>query len=210
MTTFRMTKEDIDRDLKALADLDEDFARAIDEVGFPDERKVDTGFKTFMGIVVGQQLSVKAAATVRERLLEATKPELTPETYLNLTEEDLRAIGFSRQKIRYGDGLARAVVSGEFNPDSLEGMTDEEGLTSITALLGFGRWSAEMYLMFSLGRPDVWPADDLAVQEAVRRLKKLKERPKQKEMDEIAKNWRPYRSSAALFLWHYYAKAPVL
>ena len=210
MTNFRMTKKDIERDLKALADIDNDFAEAIKEVGFPEERKVEVGFKTFMGIVVGQQLSVKAAATIRGRLLDATKPKLTPEAYLKLTEEDLRAIGFSRQKIRYGDGLARAVISGEFNPSALEEMTDEEGLKAITALLGFGRWSAEMYLMFSLGRPDVWPADDLAVQEAVKRLKKLKERPKQKEMDKIAKGWSPYRSSAALFLWHYYANAPVL
>jgi DNA-3-methyladenine glycosylase II len=210
MIYFQMTQKDIVRDLKALGKVDDDFGRAIKEVGLPEERRADVGFKTFMGIVVGQQLSVKAAATIRGRLIEATKPNLTPEAYLKLSEEDLRAIGLSRQKVRYCDGLARAVISGGFKQDDLPKMENDEAIKSITALLGFGRWSAEMYLMFSLGRPDVWPADDLAVQEAVRRLKGLKLRPNQKEMDKIAKKWSPYRSAAALFLWHYYAKAPDL
>ena len=208
MIHFQMTQKDIERDLTALGKKDKDLGRALDEVGFPEERKVDAGFKTFMGIVVGQQLSVKAASTIRGRLNAATAPELTPNTYLTLSEQELRTIGLSRQKIRYGDGLARAVLGGKFRPDELPQMEDDEVLKTITVLLGFGRWSAEMYLMFSLGRPDIWPADDLAVQEAVKRLKGLKERPKQKEMDKIAKKWSPYRSSAALFLWHYYANTP--
>ncbi len=95
-----------------------------------------------------------------------------------------------------------------FKPKDLIKKSDEEVLETITALKGFGRWSAEMFLMFSLGRPDVWPADDLAVQEAVKRLKGLKKRPGTKKMDAIAKPWRPHRSAVAVFLWHFYSNAP--
>ena len=210
MTHFQMTQKNIERDLNTLGERDDDFGRAIKEVGFPLERRVDPGFKTFMSIVVGQQLSVKAAATISGRLIDLTRPELTPETYLQLSEIDLQNIGLSRQKIRYGNGLARAVISGDFCTDALVKMNNEKAVRSITTLLGFGRWSAEMYLMFSLGRTNIWPADDLGVQEGVRRLKRLKERPKQKKMDAIAQNWSPYRSSAALLLWHYYANTPNL
>ncbi|MEE8296101.1 MAG: DNA-3-methyladenine glycosylase 2 family protein, partial [Sphingomonadales bacterium] len=149
----------------------------------------------------------KAAATIYGRV-EAAMGEVIPENFLNKSDIELRGFGLSRQKIDYGQCLSRAVLDG-FKPKDLVKKSDEEVLEIITGLRGFGRWSAEMFLMFSLGRLDIWPADDLAIQEGVKRLKGLKERPKPKEMDAIGEIWRPHRGSVAIFIWHYYSNAPM-
>lgn len=205
---FKLGKNDLRRHLRALAKVDADIAAALKHVGYPAARQSAGGYRRLMNIIVAQQLSTKAAATIIGRLVDATAPRLTPPRFLALGAADLRAIGLSRQKIEYATLLSEAVAARRFVPGRLKHMPDEEALEAIVALKGFGRWSAEMYLMFSLGRPDVWPADDLAVQEAVKRLKGLKARPGQKQMDEIAEGWRPHRSSAAILMWHFYANTP--
>ncbi len=207
---FALDKNSLILALDALSKKDFDLAAAVRQVGYPDERRRPAGFQTLMHIIIGQQLSTKAGATIVGRLHDAAAPDLTPESFLALDEAQLRAIGFSRQKILYGRGLSEAILDGSFSPHELESMADEGVLAALTALKGFGRWSAEMYLLFSLGRPDVWPADDLAVRVGVQQLKKLDERPGTKEMDAIAEAWRPYRGAAAIFLWHYYKKFPEL
>ena len=209
MTEFKLTQQDIKNSLDILAKNDPAIKAALGEVGYPNERRAETGFAVFMGIIVSQQLSVKAASTIKARVVDASGG-LTPKGIMSLSDEKLRGCGLSHQKIRYGRHLCENVLNGNFDPDHLHTFDDDEVLTRITDLLGFGRWSAEMYLLFSLGRSDVWPAGDLAVQEAVKRLKKLEERPKPKEMDEIAQAWRPHRSAMAIFLWHYYATTPAL
>ena len=161
-----------------------------------------------MRIIVGQQLSVKAAATINGRLIAATRPRLTSLSFLKLSDEDLRAIGLSGQKMRYGRLLSEAVKARTFRPATLARMEDSEAVEAITQLKGLGRWSAEMYLMFSLGRADVWPAGDLGVQEGIRRIKGLAERPVEKDMDGLAENWRPHRSALSLLCWHYLENAP--
>ena len=206
---FQLTADTIKASLDCVAKVDEDVRRALDAVGYPDERRNVAGFPTFARIIAGQQLSVKAAATIVGRLHDLVGDPLSPRDILNHSFDELRSVGLSGQKVNYLLGLAEAVTEKRFLPDALPAMSDDEALASITALKGFGRWSAEMYLMFSLGRPDVWPADDLAVREAVRKMKGLDARPATKAMDRIAEPWRPHRSSVALFLWHFYKNAPL-
>ena len=210
MTEFKLSEQNLKLSLDSLAKRDPALRLALDEVGYPDERRNDKGFPVFISIIVSQQLSTKAAATIKGRLLEKAGNIFTPESILQLSDEDMRSCGLSHQKIRYGRNLCEKVLDGSFDPDHLERMSDEEAITSITDLIGFGRWSAEMYLLFSLGRPDIWPTGDLAVQEAVKRIKKLNERPKPKEMDGLGEGWKPYRSAVSIFLWHYYAATPAI
>ncbi|MCH8202707.1 MAG: DNA-3-methyladenine glycosylase 2 family protein [Proteobacteria bacterium] len=208
MAAFKLTKRHLKSALDKLSARDGDMAKALKLIGYPEEHRNPKGFQTLMHILAAQQLSTRAAATIIGRLHDACAPELAPETFMRLEDEAIRAVGFSRQKLAYGRGLSEAVQSGRLVLERLETMTDQEVMAALTALKGFGRWSAEMYLIASLGRPDIWPADDLAVQEGVRRLKGLEARPGQKEMDAIAEPWRPYRTAAAIFIWHYYKNAP--
>lgn len=206
---FLLTTEAIKDALDKVALVDEDVRRALHQVGYPSERRNVAGFATFAKIIAGQQLSVKAAATIVGRLQTLVGEPLHPDHITSRSYDELRSVGLSGQKVNYLLGLAEAVIEGRFNPDGLVNMSDEEALHNITALKGFGRWSAEMYLMFSLGRPDIWPADDLAVREAVRQMKGLADRPGTKQMDAIAAPWRPHRSAVALLSWHFYKNAPL-
>lgn len=210
MVDYQLTEENIKQALDQLAAGDRQLAAAIERVGYPAERRRGHGYPTLMRIIIGQQLSIKAAATIAARVEAAVGEDYRPEAILEMDDDALRALGLSKQKVRYARGLSEAYVSGALRVEDWPTMDDEAVLKDITALMGFGRWSAEMYLMFSLGRMDIWPADDLAVQEAVKRLKGLDVRPKQKEMDEHGEAWRPYRSAMAIFLWHYYAKTPAI
>lgn len=205
---YLLTTKNIKIALDEVAKKDKDIRAALKVVGYPIERRSGgPSYEHLLRIIVGQQLSVKAAATIYGRV-EAAMGEVIPENFLNKSDEELRGFGLSRQKIDYGKCLSKAVLDG-FKPKDLVKKSDEEVLEIITGLRGFGRWSAEMFLMFSLGRLDIWPADDLAVQEGVKRLKGLKERPKPKEMDIIGEKWRPHRGAVAIFIWHYYSNAPL-
>ena len=120
----------------------------------------------------------------------------------------LRGIGFSRQKIRYGLGLAEMILERRLDLAQLEALSDDEAIAAITAVPGLGRWSAEIYLLSSLARPDVMPADDLALLVAAQRVKRLPARPTPKALRAMAEPWRPWRSVAARLLWHYYRTTP--
>jgi DNA-3-methyladenine glycosylase II len=193
---------DIAAGLAHLAAVDPNMAIAIERVGAPEQRRREPGFPALVNIVVSQQVSLQSAAAIWGRLTE-TGP-VTAGALLALGEEGLRAVGFSRPKVRYTLALAGQVSSGVFEPSRLAGMNDDEAMAAVTALLGFGRWSGEIYLMFCLGRPDIWPAGDIALQEAARAVKDLDRRPNPAEMDQIAETWRPWRSVAAHLLWRYY------
>lgn len=209
MNGFALTEAALANSLDLVAARDADLARALAHAGYPPERRRPAGFATLMRIIIGQQLSTKAAATIAARLETALNGNFTPTGFLALDDDELRAIGYSRQKIDYGRGLARAIATGALDVDRMDMQSDEDVAAAICALKGFGRWSAEMYLLSSLGRPDIWPAHDVAVQEAVRRIKRLDTRPTPQAMDEIAEPWRPHRSAVAVFLWHYYANPPL-
>jgi DNA-3-methyladenine glycosylase II len=201
-----------DRDLlqRALAYLgkaDRDFARAIEEIGPPPPRGRPASFMALLHVIVAQQVSVHAAKAISARL-EAALEEPTPEAFLKLTDADLKAVGFSRQKMIYGRDLAAAFGDGRLSIPKLRRQSDDAVITAITSVKGLGTWSAEVFLLFNFKRPDVMPAQDLALLVAAQRLKRLKERPSPAELRILSEPWSPYRSYAARMLWHYYRNGP--
>ncbi|MCR9220028.1 MAG: DNA-3-methyladenine glycosylase 2 family protein [Alphaproteobacteria bacterium] len=194
--------------LDALAARDADVAAGLAQVGYPAPRVKDHGFQPLIEAVVSQQISKEAAAAINARVLALMDGAATPEALLALDPEALRAAGLSRPKVGYCRGVAEAVLDGRLRLDALPGLPDEEVIAAISALKGFGRWSAEVYAMFALRRPDVFPADDLALQEALRRLKRLDARPTGKAARALVEAWSPYRSAGSVFLWRYYRGAP--
>lgn len=162
----------------------------------------DDMFTSLMRTIVGQQLSVKAAATIWQRVAEGVG-DISHKGFLKCDDETLRGYGLSRQKVSYVRGLAEAVKAKKFNPDSLHDMDDEDVLQSITSLKGFGEWSAQMVLIFTLHRPDIWPTGDLGVREGVRLYKKSDERPDVPATEKFGNKFKGRRSSAALLLWKF-------
>jgi DNA-3-methyladenine glycosylase II len=158
-------------------------------------------------IILAQQVSTASAAALWRKLEALLGGEVTAERFLTLGDAELRAAGFSARKAEYAHGLATAVRAGELDIEALVHFEEEEAIARITRLRGFGRWSAEIYLLFALGRADVFPADDLAVQIAFQRLKGLATRPTAKALRVLAEPWRPFRGAGAVFLWHYYGTA---
>lgn len=159
-------------------------------------------FTALVRAITGQQLSTKAAATIFARLV-ALMPggQLTPDAMAAVTDEALRAAGMSRQKIAYFRDLTARVLSGELPLDSLDAMTDDEVIAALTRVKGIGRWSAEMFLMFRLHRPDVLPVDDLGIVNAVKNVYGLRKRPTADRIRKIGEAWKPYRSVASWYLW---------
>lgn len=202
-----MTPDVIKKGLDEIAKADKDVALGLKLVGYPEPRIRAKGFETFFSIVVGQLLSTHAAAAIMGRARELIA-EMTPENVLKYSNEQLREIGLSKQKTSYIKGLATAIISGEFDPDTLVDLEDEEAIKMITALKGFGPWSAEIYLMFSLQRTDVFPSGDLALLVGLQKLKGLDEKPTPAVAKELIAHWSPWRSVGSLFLWHYYHGAP--
>lgn len=207
---FQLDRRHLKHALDELAVRDRHIAAALEKVGYPEERRRgEPSYEHFLRIIAGQQLSVKAAATIFGRLETALEGDFQPERLLGMSDEALRGLGLSRQKIGYARGLSEAVMDGSLVPAALAELPDDEVIEQITRLKGFGRWSAEMFLLFSLGRPDVWPADDLGIQAGLHRLKNMRARPDRKRTDAVARPWRPYRGAAAIFVWHYYNNAPL-
>ncbi|SIS80627.1 DNA-3-methyladenine glycosylase family protein [Phaeovulum vinaykumarii] len=163
-------------------------------------RRIEDGFGALRDAVVGQQVSVAAARAIRARLAEAGLADEA--TLATADPEALRACGLSRQKIRYLTGIASA----RLDYPALRRLPDDEVRRTLVALPGIGRWTAEMYLIFALGRADVFAPDDLALAEAARMLFDLPERPKTRAFDAMAAAWSPWRAVAARALWAYYAQ----
>ena len=194
-------------DIDNIARIDVDVASAVGSLGYPQPRIRPQGFETFISTIVGQQISTEAAAAVMQRVRDLL-PRLDASSLLNLPEGALREAGLSTRKVEYAQGLASAILDGNFIPEDLQAMENKEAIRAITALRGLGVWSAEIYLMFSLQRDDIFPADDLALQVALQRLKGLRKRPTQREARTLIEHWSPWRSAGSLFLWHYYRGAP--
>ena len=193
--------------LDELSGRDPDIARAYAEVGLPPVRKRRPGFATLIQIICAQQVSKASADAILRRLDEVARP-LEPATFLALADEDLRRVGFSRQKTAYGRALATDINAGHLELEGLGRLDDEAAIAELVKVKGIGRWSAEVYVMFALGRADVWPVDDLAVVTALGRIKGLPERPSRAQALEIGEAWRPWRSAAARLLWHHYRTTP--
>ncbi len=208
MNNFQLTNTHIRDQLSELATKDHQVEAALDLVGFPPERVRDQSFGIFLRVIVGQQLSVKAAATIFGRVEMLVGENSGPADFSEIPDDALRTAGLSKQKIAYVRSLCATVSDGTLDIAALPGLTDEEIVASITAVKGLGVWSAHMYMLSSLGRPDVWPVGDLAVRVGVGRIIGLEERPTEKETQEIGERWRPYRSAIALLAWHFYSNAP--
>ncbi len=167
------------------------------EIKFFQQQK---GFAGVMSLVIEQQVSVQAAKAIKNKV-KTLMIDLTPDRMIELSTDELREAGLSRPKISYLKGIAMAEKNGKLNFSDIENMTDEDARVYLCQFKGIGKWTADCYLMASLNRPDIWPENDIGLQEGVRRLKDLKKRPTVEDMTSIARKWRPFRSIAANIIW---------
>ncbi|MDQ1591027.1 MAG: DNA-3-methyladenine glycosylase [Pyrinomonadaceae bacterium] len=191
--------------LRELAARDRDLARIHAELGTPPEWFRAPGFQTLVHIILEQQVSLASAQVAFTRLVALVSPSpITPESFLALDDAELKGAGFSRQKIVYGRHLAEAVAGGRLNLEAFGRMDDEAVKAGLTSVKGIGAWTADIYLLMSLRRPDAWPAGDLALAVAMQEVKRLAARPAPVELEEMAEAWRPWRAVGARLLWHHY------
>lgn len=177
-------------------------ARIIERVGDFRMEFREPGFQTLVRSIVYQQLSGKAAFTILSRLLAAVPGgQLTPDAVLALTKEEMRALGLSGQKTAYIRDLAERTRSGEIQFELFPAMTDQDVIEHLTRVKGVGVWTAHMFLIFALQRPNVLPTGDLGVRAAIRKAYRLRDLPKPVKVEKIAKRWHPYCSVAAWYLW---------
>ena len=179
------------------------FAAALARAGYPPPRIRERGYATLLRTIIGQQVSTKAAESVW-RKLEGIVGDLTdPANIVRASDEQLREAGLSRQKASYARSLADEVTSGRLDLANLP-VDDEQAIAALGSIKCIVRCSAEVYLLFAVGRTDIWPAGDLAVQIEVGRILGLEARPSEKLTRELAEAWRPHRGAAAIFTWHHY------
>ncbi|WP_205625075.1 DNA-3-methyladenine glycosylase family protein [Geminicoccus roseus] len=204
MARNRVDEEKIRRGMQELAARDPQVAALRARIGDPPPRIQPPGFATLLQIMTAQQISTKAAAAIWRRLEEAAGERPDHHWLAAQTVETLRACGMGRRKIDHARAMAAAVLDGALDLDGHDLASEAEIIAQIVAVPGFGRWSADIYLLFALGRVDVFPADDLAMQIAYQRLRGLEARPSAKALRAMVADWAPWRGVGALFLWHYY------
>lgn len=200
-----MTKE-LDSQSQAIVELvaiEPVFSNVIEAFGPPPLWQREEGFPTLIRIILEQQVSLVSAKAAYDRLIDAAE-ELTPDRFLLFDDAELKAIGFSRQKSTYGRHLSTAILSGQLDLQKLPPQGDTNVRSALTAIKGIGIWTANIYLLMAMQRPDVWPRGDIALAAAYQQLKKLKTRPGNDDMEQISSAWRPWRSVAARLLWHHY------
>ena len=198
-----LTAEQIRDGLDHVGRISPALASAITRVGYPDPRIRPRGWLTLLRTIVGQQVSVAAAASVWAKLEVLLGEGMMPADVLATSFDDLRGCGLSRQKQGYARSLCELVDAGAIAFDALP-EDDEAAIAQLTQIKGIGRWSAEIYLLFAEGRPDIWPAGDLAVQAGLGKLLTLEARPDERTTRELAEIWRPHRGAVAIFTWHCY------
>jgi DNA-3-methyladenine glycosylase II len=186
-----------------LSQRDADLAAIIEKYGLPPLWTREPGFPTLVYIILEQQVSLASARALYQRLLEAVKP-FTPARFLKLTETEMRRLGFSRQKAHYTRLLAEAIHRKQFALHKLHELEDEIVREQLMALNGIGNWTADIYLLSALRRPDIWPTGDLALATAVQEVKRMRKRPSPEKLELMSKPWRPWRAVAARLFWHAY------
>ena len=203
-SAMSLTADQLRAGIDHVAAIEPGVAAALAEVGYPEPRGRPRGPATMMRAIVGQQVSVKAAASIWTRLEAACGGDMDNHAAVTETPvEVLRSAGLSGQKASYVHALAQALASGALDFDALP-EDDEAAIIALTSVKGIGRWSAEIYLLFAEGRPDIFPAGDLAVQIKLGQMLGLGKRPTEKRTRELAEGWRPHRGAMAVFLWHHY------
>lgn len=199
---LRITEETLPAAVAALVAQQPDFGRVVAEAGPPPLRYSPPGFATLLRIIVAQQVSLASAAAIWARL-EALVTPLEPARLLAFDEAALRGAGLSRPKARYALALAALLEEGGLDLAGIEALDDEAAIARLVRIKGLGRWSAECYLLFSHGRPDVFPAEDVGLMQGLQRLRGLPERPDGRQLRALAEAWKPWRAVAARLLWHY-------
>lgn len=186
-----------------LADRDEHLAAVVKAYGQPPLWVREPGFPTLVYIILEQQVSLASARAAFGRLKAAANP-LTPARFLKLTDIELLRIGFSRQKTLYSRLLAESLARRYFNLRDLHELHDDSARNMLVAFKGIGRWTADIYLMSALRRPDIWPTGDLALATAVQEVKRLRQRPSPERLEALSVPWKPWRAVAARLFWHAY------
>ncbi len=182
-------------------------AEVVDRCGEPKLWRRPAGFATLIYIVLEQQVSLASARATYDRL-QRQLPDLSPESFLSLTDDELRACGVSRQKARYGRLIADAILEGSLPINRLGRFSDDRVRALLTAITGVGDWTADVYMMSALRRPDLWPVGDLALVKALADLNDLAAKPSRDELIAIGERYRPYRSVAAQLYWLHYLNPP--
>lgn len=199
----RLTQQTFNKALTILAQRDPDLAGIIDKFGNPPIWRRPSGFETLVLLILEQQVSLASAKAAFERLTDVSDG-LTPDTMLKLSDTSFRSAGVSRQKTRYIRHLSECIGDRSVRIDRLPRMDDDAVRAHLTRVKGIGPWTAEVYLLMCLMRPDVWPVGDIALQAAAHEIKSLDARPDPDALTEIGEQWRPWRSVAARVLWHHY------
>ncbi|RPI07337.1 MAG: DNA-3-methyladenine glycosylase 2 family protein [Zetaproteobacteria bacterium] len=201
--TDPLTRRSLLRATRELSARDPDLAAVVNAYGPPPLWGREPGFHTLIHIILEQQVSLASAKAAYDRLVAATG-QLVPEKFLRLNDAELKAIGFSRQKAGYGRGLAQAILDSRLDLARLGTLEDAHAKAELIAIKGIGPWTADIYLLMVLRRPDAWPVGDLALATAAQRVKRLRVQPTAEKLERIGSAWRPWRAVAARILWHYY------
>jgi len=199
-TTDSLDEDSFLTGISVLSEMDPDLGQVIDRLGHPPLWSREPGFPALIHIILEQQVSLASAQSAFDKLNDAADGNLTPETFLTFSGSELKAFGFSRQKTKYG----RELVDGDFSLDSLHQLEEDDARNRLMSIKGIGPWTANIYLLMALMRPDVWPSGDLAVKKAIESIKNLTETPSTEEADEMAQQWKPWRAVATRVLWHHY------
>lgn len=198
-----LNKKRLAEDAISVALIDVDLARILADHGTPPLWARKPGFVTLVRIILEQQVSLASGEAMYRRLVDHIVP-LTPHAVFTAGAPFLRSFGVTRQKAAYLINVAEAITKGDLDLQELANESDESVIERLTSIVGIGPWTAKIYLLMALRRPDVWPVGDIALATAVKNLKGRAERPTQVELTQIAETWRPYRATAARLLWHYY------
>jgi DNA-3-methyladenine glycosylase II len=198
-----LTSQTLAEGIDFLCARDPDLARIQARLGPPPLWEREPGFPTLVHIILEQQVSLASARAAFVKLQEASG-NITPASFLRFDDAELKQIGFSRQKAGYCRGLAQSILNGETDLERIAGLKDESAQTALIQIKGIGPWTANIYLLMVLLRPDIWPAGDLALAVAYQKLKRLATRPTTEQLAEIAARWSPWRAVATRLLWHYY------
>ncbi|MDQ4121825.1 MAG: DNA-3-methyladenine glycosylase 2 family protein [Acidobacteriota bacterium] len=199
-----LTEENYPDFIQILCERDRDLRGVVENFGEPPIWIRPSGFPTLVHIVLEQQVSLASALASYEKLKRIVGEGFNPESFLRLSEDELKSCGFSRQKILYTRNLAGAIISEYLNLNALEYLSDDAVKTELTKLKGIGRWTADIYLLMCLRRADAFPVGDLGLIVGTKEIKKLEQRPTSAELELIAENWKPFRAVATRIIWHYY------
>jgi len=202
-----LNKKNLILNCRKLAAQDEDLKFIFETYGTPPLWEREASFATLVHIILEQQVSVASALSAFNRLHEKLNGKITPENLLALSDAEMKAAYFSRQKIVYARDLAAKILDGKLNLNALETMPDEAVKNKLKQIKGIGDWTSDIYLLMAMLRPDVMPKGDLALHVAWQRLKKAEHRPNSEEFLQIAQKWKPFRAVAARLLWHFYLSA---